>query len=76
MKHCKGHPSFSPLHVEVNWIKGSEITLLQIGLIEMWMVYFPQWTISKELNGFSGAASGLVDIKKWMKHDIIKVKYT
>lgn len=50
--------------------------LLQIGLIEMWMVYFPQWTISKELNGFSGAASGLVDIKKWMKHEIIKVKYT
>lgn len=49
--------------------------LLQIGLIEMWMVYFPQWTISKELNGFSGAASDLVDIKKWMKHTIIKVKY-
>lgn len=48
---------------------------LQIGLIEMWMVYFPQWTISKELNGFSGAAAGLVGIKKWMKHTIIKVKY-
>lgn len=38
--------------------------LLQIGLIETWMVYFPQWTISKELNGLSGAASSLVDIKK------------
>lgn len=49
--------------------------LLQIGLIEMWTAYFPLWTISKELNGFSGAALSLVDIKKWMKHDIIKVKY-
>lgn len=28
------------------------------------MVYFPQWTISKELNGLSGATLSLVDIKK------------
>lgn len=56
-------------------VKGSEIMLLEIGLIEMWMVSFPQWTISKALNGFSRAALGIVDIKKWMKHTIIKVKY-
>lgn len=62
-------------YADINWIKGSEIMLLEIGLIEMWMVYFPQWTISKALNGFSGAASGIVDVKKWMKHAIIKVKY-
>lgn len=39
------------------------------------MVYFPQRTISKELNSFSGATLGLVDIKKCMKHTIIKVNY-
>lgn len=38
--------------------------LLQIGLIEMQMDYFPRWTISKELNGLSSAALSLVDIKK------------
>lgn len=56
-------------------VKGIEIMLLEIGLIEMWMVYFPQWTISKALNGFFHAALGIVDIKKWMKYTIIKVKY-